>query len=123
MKTFFLGAIVLGCLISGALAQTAPPAAPAAPVAGNAAPAAASAGGGKRAACQTAAQGVQGQDRRDQMQLCLAQARVDCLKQAIEQKVIGPQRRDFVKSCVGVDGRREHGKSGSDKSGSDSTDD
>jgi hypothetical protein len=34
------------------------------------------------------------------MQLCLAQARLDCLKQAIDRKVIGPQRRDFIRSCV-----------------------
>lgn len=37
---------------------------------------------------------------RDQMQLCVAQARVECLKQAIDQKVRGPARRVFVKSCV-----------------------
>jgi hypothetical protein len=34
------------------------------------------------------------------MQLCMAQARLDCLKQAIDQKIVGPQRKDFVKSCV-----------------------
>lgn len=33
------------------------------------------------------------------MQLCIA--RLDCLKEAIDRKVTGPQRRDFVKSCVG----------------------
>jgi hypothetical protein len=37
---------------------------------------------------------------KDQMQLCMEQARLDCLKQAIEQKIVGPQRKDFVKSCV-----------------------
>jgi hypothetical protein len=106
MKTLFSSAIVAGCLIAGAWAQTAPPAAPAAPAQGNAAPEASS-GGGKRAACQAAAQGTKGQERRDQMQLCLAQAHVDCLKQAIDQKVVGPQRRDFVRNCVGTDGRHE----------------
>jgi hypothetical protein len=55
---------------------------------------------GKRFACQAAAQGVKGQDRRDQMQLCMAQAHNDCLKQAIEQKIVGPQRKDFLKSCA-----------------------
>jgi hypothetical protein len=55
---------------------------------------------GKRFACHTASQGSKGQDRRDQMQLCMAQARIDCLKQAIDQKIVGPQRRDFVKSCT-----------------------
>jgi Spy/CpxP family protein refolding chaperone len=56
--------------------------------------------GGKRFACQAASQGFKGQEQKDQMQLCMAQARLDCLKQAIDQKIIGPQRRDFVKNCV-----------------------
>ena len=37
---------------------------------------------------------------RDQMQLCVAQARVECLKQAIDQKLRGAARRVYVKSCV-----------------------
>jgi hypothetical protein len=55
---------------------------------------------GKRMACRAAAQAAQGQDRPDRMQLCMAQARVDCLKQAIDQKITGPQRREFVRSCT-----------------------
>jgi hypothetical protein len=55
---------------------------------------------GKRFACKTASQGMKGQEQKDQMQLCMAQAHLDCLKQAIDQKVVGPQRRDFVKSCA-----------------------
>src|SRR5712672_1836572 len=55
---------------------------------------------GKRFACQTASQGMRGQEQRDQMQLCMAQAHLDCLKQAIDQKIVGPQRKDFVKSCA-----------------------
>jgi hypothetical protein len=54
----------------------------------------------KRFACQTASQGQKGQDQRDQMQLCMAQARMDCLKQAIDQKIVGPKRRDFIKACT-----------------------
>ena len=54
----------------------------------------------KRYACRATAQKVQVQDRADQMQLCLAQARLDCLKQAIDQKVVGSQRREFVRTCV-----------------------
>lgn len=65
-----------------------------------AAPAAAS----KRTACQNSSQSLKGQDKRDQIQLCMAQARLDCLKEAIDKKVVGPQRRDFVKSCVGGGG-------------------
>jgi hypothetical protein len=55
---------------------------------------------GKRFACQIASQGMKGQEQKDQMQLCMAQARLDCLKQAIDQKIVGPQRKDFVKSCA-----------------------
>jgi hypothetical protein len=51
-------------------------------------------------ACQTAVKGLQGQERQDQMQLCRAQAHLDCLKQAIDQKIVGPQRRDFLRSCM-----------------------
>lgn len=40
-------------------------------------------------------------ETRDQLQLCVAQARLECLQQAIEQKVrAGTQRRVFVKSCL-----------------------
>jgi hypothetical protein len=51
-------------------------------------------------ACQTAVKGLLGQERQDQMQLCRAQAHLDCLKQAIDQKIVGPQRRDFMRSCL-----------------------
>jgi hypothetical protein len=34
------------------------------------------------------------------MQLCVAQARIDCLKQAIDQKIVGRERKEFVRSCV-----------------------
>ena len=55
---------------------------------------------GKRFACKTASQGFKDQEQKDQMQLCMAQARLDCLKQAIDQKIVGLQRKDFVKSCT-----------------------
>ena len=55
---------------------------------------------GKRFACQTASQTMKGQEQRDMIQLCMAQARLDCLKQAIDRKIIGPERKDFVKSCA-----------------------
>src|SRR5215471_2339915 len=54
----------------------------------------------KRYACRAAAQKFQGQDRADQMQLCIVQAHLDCLKQAIDQKVVGSQRREFVRTCI-----------------------
>ncbi|MEW6640254.1 MAG: hypothetical protein AB1586_07090 [Pseudomonadota bacterium] len=99
-----VAAIVSTVAVSAAVAQTsAAPAASPAPAA-TAAPAAPTnpAAGGKRAVCRDAVAGKQlkGQDRKDQMALCMAQAHLDCLKQAIDQKVVGPQRRDFIKSCV-----------------------
>ena len=82
-----------------ACAQSAPAPTPAAPAPSSSA-AAVPVPASKRMACQTAAQAVKGQDKRDQIQLCMAQARLDCLKQAIDQKIVGPQRMDFMKTCV-----------------------
>jgi hypothetical protein len=95
-----LGVILVSlAAVDGAIAQS-----PAAPTTTDPAPASAAPAvpvpSGKRFACQTASQGAKGQDRRDQMQLCMAQAHLDCLKQAIDQKIVGPQRVDFVKSCA-----------------------
>ncbi|WP_456617537.1 MULTISPECIES: hypothetical protein [unclassified Bradyrhizobium] len=88
----------LVCLIiAPVLAQTSPPAAPA-PTATVPVPAT------KRVTCLATTQALKGQDKRDQMQLCMAQARVDCLKQAIDQKVVGEPRKNFIKTCVGGDG-------------------
>ena len=55
----------------------------------------------RRFICRAASQKYRGQERADQMQLCVEQARLDCLHQAIDQKVVGPQRKDFVQDCVG----------------------
>jgi len=57
----------------------------------------------KRVTCLATTASLKGQDKRDQMQLCMAQARVDCLKQAIDQKVVGEPRKTFIKTCVGGD--------------------
>src|SRR3984893_8016294 len=94
-----LSAIVAAGSLTLAIAAFAQstPSAPAVPVNPAAAEPVAS---GKRFACQTASQGVRGQEQRDQIQLCMAQAHLDCLKQAIDQKIVGPQRKDFVKSCA-----------------------
>lgn len=61
----------------------------------------------KRVTCMATTASLKGQDKRDQMQLCLAQARVDCLKQAIDQKVVGEPRKNFIKTCVGADGTEQ----------------
>jgi Spy/CpxP family protein refolding chaperone len=99
MRLLLSAIVAAGSLVvtASALAQTPAPAPSAAPV--NPA-AAAPVPSGKRFACQAASQALKGQDRKDQMQLCMAQARLDCLKQAIDQKVVGPERIDFVKTCV-----------------------
>jgi hypothetical protein len=94
----FPSAAVAACLVclivAPVLAQTTPSAAPATvPVPAT-----------KRVTCLASTASLKGQDRRDQMQLCLAQARVDCLKQAIDQKVVGEPRKTFIKTCVGGDG-------------------
>ncbi|MCK1474465.1 hypothetical protein IVB27_06460 [Bradyrhizobium sp. 197] len=90
----------LVCLIIvPVFAQTAPPATQTAPV-----PVPAT----KRVTCLSSTQNMKGQDKRDQMQLCMAQARVDCLKQAIDQKVVGEIRKSFIKTCVGADGTEQH---------------
>jgi hypothetical protein len=86
-------------LAIAAFAQSAAPA-PAPAVQANPAPAA-PISPSKRYACRASAAAMQGQERIDQMQLCMAQARLDCLKQAIDQKIVGPQRRNFVMTCLG----------------------
>ena len=69
-------------LLRGAVAQTTSP--PASAVAAPVNPAVAvPAVLGKRMACRAASQGLQGQDRQDQIQPCMEQARLDCPRQAI----------------------------------------
>lgn len=57
---------------------------------------------GRRETCRqsVATKSLARHQARDQMQLCVAQARVECLKQAIDQKLRGAARRVYVKSCV-----------------------
>lgn len=56
----------------------------------------------KREACRQKIAGkhLKQRDARDKMQLCVAEARVECLKQAIDRHVHRSQRRLFVRSCV-----------------------
>jgi hypothetical protein len=82
----------LVCLIvAPVFAQSAPAPATTAPVPAT-----------KRVGCLATTQALKGQDKRDQMQLCMAQARLDCLKQAIDQKVVGDARKSAIKICVGT---------------------
>lgn len=110
MKHLLGGVLVVACVLVAieALAQSATPSTsspsastPAAPVVQTVTAPAAPVNPSRRFICRAAAQKYQGQDRADQMQLCVEQARLDCLRQAIDQKVVGPQRRDFVQNCVG----------------------
>jgi hypothetical protein len=113
MKYFLSAVMVAGwfCLAMAAFAQstgapqaTPSPAPSASPAAAAAAPApaspAAGGGGGKRGECLVAVADKKGQDRQDAMQLCLAQGHIDCLKQAIDQKIANAQRKDFIKTCM-----------------------
>jgi Spy/CpxP family protein refolding chaperone len=94
-------AAIVASLAIAATAYAQAPAAPAATDAATVAPApAVPVPSSKRFACHTASQGLKGQEQRDQIQLCVAQARIDCLKQAIEQKIVGRERKEFVKNCV-----------------------
>nr|WP_027575886.1 hypothetical protein [Bradyrhizobium sp. WSM1743] len=97
MKSPFAGiaASLLCLIVAPVFAQTTPSAAPTATV-----PVPAT----KRVTCLATTQSLKGQDKRDQLQLCMAQARFDCLKQAIDQKVVGEPRKAFIKTCVGTDG-------------------
>lgn len=56
----------------------------------------------KREVCRQkiAAKHLKHRDARDSMQVCVAEARVECLKQAIDRHVHPNQRRLFVRSCV-----------------------
>jgi hypothetical protein len=56
----------------------------------------------KAMACrkQQQAQGVRGQDLQDAVQICVAEARLDCLKQAIAAKARGQQRHSFIETCM-----------------------
>jgi hypothetical protein len=45
--------------------------------------------------------GRRGADLRDYAVVCLAEARLTCLKQAVAQKMRGPDRRDFMGRCLG----------------------
>ena len=57
---------------------------------------------GKRETCRQtiAAKGLRRHEARDQLQLCVAKARVDCLQLAIDQKLRSTARRVYVKSCI-----------------------
>ncbi|MEY9478188.1 hypothetical protein [Bradyrhizobium ottawaense] len=86
----------LVCLIvAPVFAQTPPAASPAAPTSTVPVPAT------KRVTCLATTASLKGQDKRDQLQLCMAQARLDCLKQAIDQKVVGESQEERDQDLCG----------------------
>jgi len=94
-KSIAIAPAMLAFLVVAAVAQPAPSAAP------KPATPAASPTGGKRDHCRAQASSLRGPERADSMQLCMEEARLACLKQAIAEKVAGPARKDYLKSCVG----------------------
>lgn len=104
MRIVAVAGLVAILISAAALAQSSPPASDtdpgATPKIANMTGAPQPVPAGKWMICHTSAQASQGQDRKDQMELCVAEARLDCLKQAIAKKVVGPQRRDFIKACM-----------------------
>ena len=59
----------------------------------------------RREACRSAVkqQGLKAQAASDQIQICLAQARLDCTKEAVTQAVPNAGRRDYIRTCVNGD--------------------
>jgi hypothetical protein len=100
-STIIIAVGSLGLALAAFAQSTAPAQAPTTPTVQTNPAAAAPVSPSKRYACRAQTQAAQGQDRLDQMQLCMAQARVDCLKQAIDQKIVGQQRKDFIETCMG----------------------
>jgi hypothetical protein len=58
--------------------------------------------GKKRADCRQAgrAKGLSGPDLVDHVSICVQEARLACLKQAIEQKIRGRERVSFISNCL-----------------------
>jgi hypothetical protein len=57
----------------------------------------------RMAAClqEGTVKGIHGVELKDYTVICVAEARLTCLKQAVAQKVRGPDRRDFIGRCLG----------------------
>jgi hypothetical protein len=107
MRLVVIAAVLAG-FTTAAAAQTAPAPAPAP----SAAPPAASnvpAPSTPPADCRGQAQskGLRGQAARDAIQVCVEEQRLACVKEAVEKKIVGQQRREFVRACAGRPKRGE----------------
>lgn len=106
MRTAFAFVVAL-CIAVPAFAQSAPPQGqPPAPAQAAPAPGATPSPGqpvaqGKSAQCRDQArqQRLRGEARQDFIQVCRLEGRLACLKEAIAKKIVGPARRDYLKSC------------------------
>jgi hypothetical protein len=59
--------------------------------------------GAKRSACRQEGtnKGMRGADLQDYVAVCVLEARLACLKQAVAEKIRPPARRDFINKCLG----------------------
>src|SRR5262245_13587805 len=57
----------------------------------------------KRAECRQAGTGLglRGPELADHVLVCVQEARLGCLKQAVQQKLRGPERIAFIDKCLG----------------------
>ena len=57
---------------------------------------------GRKLACQQAAKqkGLHGPEMGDEITVCVEEAKLDCLKQAVAQKARGPERKTFIETCL-----------------------
>jgi hypothetical protein len=59
--------------------------------------------GVKRSACRQEGtnKNMRGADLQDYVAVCVLEARLACLKQAVAEKIRRPARRDFISKCMG----------------------
>jgi hypothetical protein len=58
---------------------------------------------------QAQSKGLRGQAARDAIQVCVEEQRLACVKEAVEKKVVGEHRREFVRACAGRPKRGDRG--------------
>ncbi len=101
-KAWILISLLAACGPALAQSEETPEAASEAPASGPKTTAGAKPLSVKRAACKEAGTkaGLHGADLNDHVQVCIEEARLACLKQAVAQKVRGTERRDFILKCI-----------------------
>ena len=95
------GAIMLVAGSTFSMAQTAPPPASQTDIRASQKIAKRAAWAEKKAECRQAgiAQGLTRIDLRYHVRICVKEAKLACIKQAAEQKLRGPERRQFMTRC------------------------